>query len=94
MLWEVSDDGKIRVRMSARGPGAQDQMRTMVRTHLERVTEDMTQMGIEVVTDELRFRTYKTSDDLDVFWRAHVPSANVVEAREYLTTLSISEAGG
>lgn len=81
------------VMITAEGPNVVALAREKARTYLDRIIADMATQEIGVVTEEIRFRTYKTEDRIDVLWRATLPVGRVSEARDYLVRLAESEAG-
>jgi hypothetical protein len=91
MMWDVSDEGKIVVRLRAEGEAAKLMTRDRVDAYINEIIRDLsTSQGVEVVTDELRYSFSKTYPEITVTWRAKADPAAVTEIREYFARLSRS----
>jgi hypothetical protein len=91
MIWEVADDGRMTVRIRAEGMAAVNDVRAEAGRFVANMVGDLSvTMGIDVVTNEMRFSISKTEPDVTVTWRAQVPAQTVPDVREYLTRLSQS----
>jgi hypothetical protein len=91
MMWDVSEAGKIIVKLHAEGDAVQQMSREAADTYIANIVGDLaTSQGVEVVTDELRYSFSKTRAEITVTWRASADPASVTEIREYFARLSRS----
>lgn len=94
MIWQVSDEGRVEVRLKATEEQAIRVARASAERFIANVVGDLTAtMSIDLVTDELRYSFSKTRPEVTVIWRAHVPLSAVSEVREYLMRLGASVGG-
>lgn len=94
MLWEVSDEGRIRVVLEAKKSQLVEPPQAMIQRYLHGVTTDFQRVGIELLSDEYRIRLHRDRDLVQIFWNAQVPAQQVADAREYMMTLAQSHDGG
>jgi hypothetical protein len=92
MMWQVSDEGKVEVRLRAEG----EQAIRVAREHADRfignIVGDLSAtLGVDVTTDELRYSFSKTRPEVTVIWRARVPVGSVPDVREYMVRLAQSQ---
>lgn len=91
MMWDVSDDGRITVRLHAEGEAARLMTRDKVDAYIGEIVRDLTvSRGVEVITNELRYSFSKTHPEITVTWRAQGEAASVTEIREYFARLAKS----
>jgi hypothetical protein len=91
VIWDVSDDGRITVRMRAQGMEAVGAVRAEAGRFIANIVSDLSATsGIDAVTNEMRFSVSKTNPEVTVTWRAQIPVASVPDVREYMATLSRS----
>lgn len=88
MLWEVSDAGRVEIRLRAQGTEvtyakvASDQL-------IGNIINDLAaSLSINVITDELRYSFSKTRPEVTVLWRTSVPADRTDEVRAYLAGLA------
>lgn len=94
MMWDVSDAGKITVKLHAEGEAVRQMTRDMADAYIANIVGDLTtSQGVEVVTDELRYSFSKTRAEITVTWRASADPTAVAEIREYFARLSRSQQG-
>ena len=94
MMWEVSDEGRVKVLVTASGENARQITRAQADRYFANIVGDLNAtMGIEVITDELRYSFSKTKPKITVTWRARVPVSSVPDVREYLVRLGQSHLG-
>jgi hypothetical protein len=92
MIWQVSDEGRLVVRLRASGEQAIRVARAHADRYVANIVGDLSAtLGIDVVTDELRYSFNKTRPEVTVIWRAQVPLGAVPDVREYMVRLSTSE---
>jgi len=92
MIWQVSDEGTIEVRMRASGEQAIRVARVKADEFIANIVSDLNAtQGIEIVTDELRYSFHKTRPEVTVKWRAQVPVGAVPDVREYMSRLAHSQ---
>jgi hypothetical protein len=92
MIWQVADDGTIEVRLRASGEQAIRVARVKADEFIANIVSDLNAtMGIEIVTDELRYSFHKTKPEVTVKWRAQVPAGKVADVREYMSRLAHSQ---
>ena len=94
MLWEVTDEGRVRVRVKATGENVQQITRAQADRYFANIVGDLNAtMGIEVTTDELRYSFNKSRPEITVTWKARVPAGSVADVREYMVRLGQSHLG-
>lgn len=90
MLWEVSDSGRVEVRLRAEGAeistakAASDQLIGSI------VIDLASTLKIDVLSDELRYSFSKVRPEVTVIWKTRVPVERVTEVRAYLGGLAES----
>lgn len=97
MIWFVGDDGRVEVRLQARGEQAIKVARVQADRFIANIVGDWaTTLGIEATLDELRYSFSKTRPEVTIIWKTTVPAERVAEVREYLRGLaaSMNEPGG
>jgi hypothetical protein len=93
MIWQVNDEGRIEVRLRAEGEQAIRVARVKADEFIANIVSDLNAtMGIEIVTDELRYSFHKTRPEVTVKWRAQVPAEKVPDVREYMSRLAHSHS--
>lgn len=91
MMWDVSAEGKIVVRLRGEGEAARQMTREKVDAYIGNIVGDLsTSQGVEVVTNELRYSFSKTHPEITVTWRAQTSPSSVAEVREYFARLTRS----
>ena len=91
MIWQVSDEGRIEMRLRANGEQAIRVARVEADRYIDNIVGDLNATeGIDVVTNELRYSFSKNRPAVTVIWRAQVPVGSVPEVREYMTRLARS----
>jgi hypothetical protein len=91
MIWEVTDDGRIKLLLRASGENARKITRAQADRYIANIVGDLsTTMSIEVTTDELRYSFNKNRPEITVTWRARVPVESVPDVREYMVRLGQS----
>jgi len=91
VIWFVGDDGKVEVRLQARGEQAIRVARVKADRFIANIVSDwVTTLGIEAVTDELRYSFSKTRPEVTIIWKTRAPAERVAEVREYLMGLAKS----
>jgi hypothetical protein len=91
MMWQVTDEGRVEARMRAEGIEAVKTAREDAARFIANVTSDLSMnLGVEVVTDELRFSVSKTRPEITVIWKARAPVEKVADVREYMATVARS----
>jgi hypothetical protein len=92
MIWQVSDEGRIEVRLRAEGEQAIKVARAHADRYIGNIVGDLSAtLGVDVVTTELRYSFSKTRPEVTVVWRARTPVGSVPDVREYFVRLSASE---
>jgi hypothetical protein len=92
MIWQVSDEGRIEIRLRASGQQAIKVARVKAEEFIANIVSDLNAtMGIEITTDELRYSFHKTRSEVTVKWRAQVPVEQVTDVREYMARLAQSQ---
>jgi hypothetical protein len=92
MMWQVSDEGKVEIRLKARGEQAIRVVRVKADRYVASIVGDLSAtLGTDVVTDELRYSFNKTRPEVTVTWRARIPVEKVPDVREYMVRLAQSE---
>jgi len=92
MIWQVTDEGTIEIRLRASGEQAIRVARVKADEFVANIVGDLNAtMGIEIVTDELRYSFHKTRPEVTVKWRAQVPVDQVTDVREYMARLARSQ---
>ena len=91
MMWQVSDDGKIVVKLHAENEAVHQMTRDKADAYIANIIGDLSvSQGVEVVTNELRYSFSKTRAEITVTWRASADPATVADVREYFARLSRS----
>lgn len=94
MLWNVDDSGQMLVRMRSAGPSVSLLDRNVVNRYIANIVGDVSDtLGVEIVTNELRISFSKTHPEINVTWRAQVPTASASAVRAYMVGMS-EEAPG
>jgi hypothetical protein len=88
MMWTVSDDGHVEVRMQAEGEQAIKVAQDKADVFFTSMVTDLTVRGVEVPVNELRYSFSKTRPVVTVIWRAQVEVASVPVVRAYLVRIS------
>jgi hypothetical protein len=92
MMWQVSDNGRIEMKLRASGERAVRASRQEADRYVGNIVGDLSAtLGIEVTTNELRYSINKNRPEVTVTWRAQVPVETVPDVREYLARLAQSE---
>jgi hypothetical protein len=90
-MWQVTDEGRVEMKLRASGPNAGQVSRADADRYIGNIVSDLTvNMGIEIVTDELRVSFNKNRPEVTVTWKARIPVGSVPDVREYMVRLARS----
>jgi hypothetical protein len=95
MMWHVTEQGRVEVRLRAEGEEAIKVAKIKGDTFIANIVTDLSgALGADVITDELRYSFSKVRPEVTIIWRARVPEASVPQVQEYLAELGGSLDGG
>jgi len=94
MMWYVTDEGRIEIRLRAEGEEAIKVARVKAQTFIANIVGDLSDnLGIDVITDEMRYSVSKVRPEVTIIWRARTVPSTVPAVREYLAKLGGSLDG-
>jgi hypothetical protein len=94
VIWHVTDQGRIELRLRAEGEEAIKVAKIKGDTFIANIVTDLSgTLGADVITDELRYSFSKVRPEVTIIWRARVPEGSVAQVQEYLAELGGSLDG-
>lgn len=94
MMWQVTDTGRVEVRMRADGEQAIRVAKVKADQFIANIVSDLAvSQHVDVVTTELRYSFSKVRPQVTVIWRAMIPASAVATVRSYLDRLNESTQG-
>jgi outer membrane cobalamin receptor len=94
VIWHVTDEGRIEVRLKAQGEQAIKVARVRATSLFESIVEDLaTNQHVTLTSNELRYSFSKTRPEVTIIWRSEVEADAAPKVRDYLVRLGESISG-